>query len=72
MIEREGEAKRVPALLYGIEACPVNTRETISPECPITCAFFKILKTSSSDLINDCRRAFGFRQLSDVIAEKKN
>ena len=37
-------SKCVPALLYGIEACPVNITETRSLEYPITCAFFKILK----------------------------
>ena len=64
-------SKCVPALLYGIEACPVNTKETRSLEYPITCAFFKILKTSSSDLVNECRLAFGFRQFSNVIADRK-
>ena len=65
------QSKCVSAFLYGIEVCPVNTRETRSLEIPITCVFFKILKTSSSDLVNDCRLAFGFRQFSDVIADKK-
>ena len=37
-------SKCVPALLSGIEACPVHTRETRSLEYPITCAFFKLLK----------------------------
>ena len=65
-------SKCVPAIFFGIEACPVNTRETRLLEYPITCAVFKILKTSSSDLVNDCHLAFGFRQFSDVIADKKN
>ena len=54
------------------EACPVNTRETRSLEYPITCAFFKCHKTSSTDLVNVCRLAFDFEQFSDVIADKKN
>ena len=62
----------VPALLYDIAACPVNTRETRSLEYQITCAFFKIIKTSSSDLVHNCRLAFDFRQVSAVIADKKN
>ena len=65
-------SKCVPTLLYGIEACPVNTMETRSLEYPIICAFFKILKTSSSNLVNECRLAFGFRQFSHVIADRKN
>ena len=64
-------SKCVPALLYGIEACPVNTKETRSLEYPITCAFFKIPNSSSSDLVNEYRLAFGFRQFSHVIADKK-
>ena len=64
-------SKCVPALLYGIEACPVSTRETRSLEYPITCAFFKILKATSFDLVNECRLAFSFRQFSDVIADKQ-
>ena len=64
-------SKCVPALLYGIEACPVNTKEARSLEYPFTSAFFKIIKTSFSDLVNKCRLAFDFRRVSDVIAIKK-
>ena len=64
-------SKCVPALWYGIEACSGNTRETKSLEYPITCDFFKILNISSSDLVNECGLAFGFRQFS-VVADKKN
>ena len=65
-------SKCVPALVYSIEACPVSTRETSSLEYPITCAFFKIVKSLSSDLVNECRLAFGFRQFSHFIADKNN
>ena len=64
-------SKCVPAIIYGIEACPVNTRETRTLEYPVTCAFFKLRKPSSSDLVNDRRLAFGFGRSSDVIADKK-
>ena len=62
-------SKYVPALLYAIEASTINTRETRSLECSKQ---FKILKSSSSELVNDCRLAFDFRQFSDVIADNKN
>ena len=64
-------SKCIPDLLYSIKACFVDTRETISLEYPITCSFFKILKTLSSDLVNYCRLVFGLRQFSDVIGIQK-
>ena len=57
--------------LYCIHDSPVNMIETRSLDYPIACALFKILKTSSSDLVNDCRLAFGLRQFSDVIDDNK-
>ena len=69
---RQDRSKCVSTLLYGIEACPVNTRETRSLEYLITFVFFQILKTSTSNLVNDYRFTFGFRQFSDIITDKKN
>ena len=42
----------------GVEVCRLNTKDIKSLEYPITCALFKIFKTSSNEIIDEYKRSF--------------
>ena len=65
------KAKCLPILLYGIEACHFSVRETTSMENPISCALMKVFNTKSSEILEICKLAFGFRPFTLSIAIRK-
>ena len=46
------QSKCLLTLLYCLEVCPLNTKDTKSLEYPITCALSKIFQTNSYELKN--------------------
>ena len=50
----------MPVLLYGLEACPINSSDYTSLEHPVTIAFMKVFKTNSVTAFNESQEAFGF------------
>ena len=52
-------------------ACHFSVRETTSMEYPISCALMKVFNTKSSEILENCKLAFGFRPFSLSVAIKK-
>ena len=50
----------MPVLLYGLEACPINSSDYTSLEHPVTMAFMNVFKTNSVTVVNECQEAFDF------------
>ena len=65
------KAKCLPILLYGTEACHFSVRETTSMEYPISCALIKVFNTKSSEILENCKLAFGFRPFALFVAIRK-
>ena len=47
-------------MLYGLEACPINSSDYTSLEHPVTMAFIKVFKTNCVTVVNEWQEAFGF------------
>ena len=65
------KTKCLPILLYGTEACHFSVRETTSLEYPISCALIQIFNTKSSEILENCKLAFGFRPFALSFAIRK-
>jgi hypothetical protein len=63
--------KCLPVLLYGLEACPVNSREKKSLDFPITRIFMKMFRTISSRTVEECQAMFGFTPVRFLIDLRK-
>ena len=61
----------MPVLLYGLEACQINSSDYTSLEHPITMAFMKVFKTNSVTVVNECQEAFGFETVRRQIIKRK-
>jgi len=48
-------AKCLPVLLYGVECCPMLTRDKRSLEFTVTRAFMKLFRTGSATVVNKVR-----------------
>ena len=48
-----------------------SVRETTSMEYPISCALMKVFNTKSSEILENCQLAFGFRRFSLSVAVRK-
>ena len=56
--------KCLPILLYGVESCPLVTRDKRSLEFTITGSLMKLFKTGSATVVSDCQNFFGFLPIS--------
>ena len=65
------KSKCVPTLLYCLEVCPLNTKDTKSLEYPITCALFKIFQTNSYGTVEECKCSFRVKPLSNIVTARK-
>ena len=61
----------MPVLLYGFEACPINSSDYTSLEHPVTMAFMKVFKTNSVTVVNECQEAFRFDAVRRQIIKSK-
>ena len=61
----------MPALLYGLEAFPINSCDYTSLEHPVTMAFMKVFKTNSVTVVNDCQKTFGFDTVRRKIIKRE-
>ena len=64
-------SKCLPILLYGIEARNPANKVVNALDYVITCAFFKIFSYSNPKVITDCKLAFGFDKMSDIITTRR-
>lgn len=60
-------AKCLPSLLYATEACPMSSRDKGSLEFSVTRIFMKILRTTSSALVQEAQAYFGFLPLKSQL-----
>jgi len=56
-------SKCLPCLLYGVEACPVYTRDKRSFDFTLTRTFMKLFRTGSPAVVKDCQLHFNFLPL---------
>jgi len=64
------KTKRLPSLLHGTEACPVNKSVLGSLEFVINNVFRKIFSTKSYDIANECVLIFNCF-VSDIVYKRK-
>jgi len=60
-------SKCLPCLLYGVEACPLLTRDKRSFEFTLTRLFMKLFRTGSLAVVKYCQLQFNFLPLSFQI-----
>ena len=63
--------KCIPTLLYGLDACPVNSSDKASLEFVLNRSLMKLFQTTSMEIINECCSMFNIRRIADLIAERK-
>jgi len=61
-------SKCVPVLIYGLEACPLNSADKKSLDFALNRFLFKLFKTSNKDVVDECSLYFGLYSASDRIA----
>ena len=65
------KSKRIPILIYGLEACPTHSSDIKTLDHPIIATFMKVFNTKSVDVNRDCQMSFGFRSLHEQILTRK-
>ena len=63
--------KCLPLLLYGLNACPMNSSDTKSLDFAIFRTLAKIFETFAKDVINECRMAFNIPETSAMLSKQK-
>ena len=64
-------SKCLPALLYGLEACPLRKSDISSLDFVVNRYFMKLFQTNNIDIVNYCRAQFGF-DLPSTVVEKRS
>lgn len=65
------ETKCLPVILYGLDACHVNSADKHSFDFVLTRSLMKLFQTGSISVIDECRRAFNIKKLSEAIVDRK-
>ena len=60
------KTKCIPALMFGMEACPLKKRDINS----LDFVFMKLLKTSDINIVRTCQHVFGF-ELPSVLLDRR-
>ena len=61
------KSKCLPVLLYGVESCPVLSRDKQSLEFTVTRCFIKLFRTHSPAVVKDCQIYFSFLPIVNQI-----
>jgi len=64
-------SKCLPALLYGLEACPLRKSDISSLDFVVNRFFMKLFQTNNIDIVNYCRAQFEF-DLPSTVVEKRS
>ena len=64
-------SKCLPALLYGLEACPLRKSDISSLYFVVNRFFVKLFQTNNIDIVNYCRAQFEF-DLPRTVVEKRS
>ena len=62
---------QMPCLLYALEACPLNKTQLRSLEFTLNRVLMKVFRTTSMDVIAECRYWFGLLEMETLIAKRK-
>jgi len=62
------KTKCIPALMFGMEACPLKKRDINSLDFVVNRLFTKLLKTSDINIVRTCQHMFGFELPSVLLA----
>jgi len=60
-------AKCLPVLLYSTEACRILVRDKRSLEFTVTRSLMKLFRTSSANIVQNCRKCFRLLPVSNLI-----
>ena len=60
-------SKCIPVLLYGLDACPINTTDFKSLQHPITNILMKMFATKSAEVVTECQQTFWFQPIRNQI-----
>jgi hypothetical protein len=64
------KAKCFPVLFYGLDVCPVLSRDIQAFEFSINRVLMKLFRTGSIDIVNECRDFFGLLPVAKLVEEK--
>ena len=65
------QTKCLPVILYGLDACPVNSSDKHSIDFVLTRSLMKIFMTGSNLVICEIRRALNIKLLSETVVARK-
>jgi len=66
------QSKCMPALLYGLDACPLNKSDITSLDFVVNQFFMKLFFTSDINIVSECQQMFNFRLPSEQLAQRKD
>ena len=62
----------MPILLYGLDACPVSTRQLRSLNYAVVSCGRKIFDVNSSEIAGECLKMFGVTDVAEAVAKRKD
>ena len=62
----------MPALLYGLDACPLNKSDINSLDFVVNQFFMKLFFTSDINIVSECQLMFNFKLPSEQLAQQKD
>lgn len=65
------KAKCLPMLLYGLDVCPLNSKQVKSLDYVLYCAFRKIFNICSTETVESCMAAFNFPTIATAVWNRK-
>ena len=63
--------KCMSAMLYGVDACPINKSQRNSLQFAVTGMLMKLFRTKSRNVIDDCMILFGFATIDKLVLKRK-
>ena len=61
------QTKCLPVILFGLDACPVNSTDKHSFDFLLTRSLMKLFQTGSNSIITECRKIFNVKLVSECI-----
>jgi len=62
----------MPALLYGLDACPLNISDINSLHFVVNQFFMKLFCTGDINIVSECLLMFTFKIPSEQLAQRKD
>jgi len=63
--------KCMPAMLYGLDACPINNTQINSLQFAVTGMLMKLFQTRSKAIIDECSEFFNFSTVATCVNRRK-